>query len=276
MSARTDGRTSRLAGGAALGALVAFSILPMLSLFLTALQPRDTAPQGLSWPTEPHWENFLLAWDAANMWALLTSSLFIVVLVVPVSLVVSTVAGYALARLPFRGSGIVLAMFVLGLALPFEAMVAPIYYQMRDFGLLNTQWAIILPLTGLYMPFSVYWMRQAFAHMPAELGEASAIDGASAFRTFRSVFLPLAAPAWSSLAILLFLWTWNQFLLALVLVDDPTKRTMAGALGAFQGQYGTDQVLLCAGAVLIMAPTLVIFIIFQRSFISALLQGADK
>ena len=80
----------------------------------------------------------------------------------------------------------------------------------------------------------------------------------------------------SSLAILLFLWTWNQFVLALVLVDDPLKRTMAGALGAFQGQYGTDIVLLSAGALLIMAPTVIVFVIFQRQFSKALLQGAVK
>jgi raffinose/stachyose/melibiose transport system permease protein len=83
-------------------------------------------------------------------------------------------------------------------------------------------------------------------------------------------------PALSSLAILLFLWTWNQFLLAIVLVDDPTKRTMAGALGAFQGQWGTDIPLLCAGSLLILTPTLVVFLAFQRHFVSALMQGAVK
>jgi len=88
--------------------------------------------------------------------------------------------------------------------------------------------------------------------------------------------VPLAIPALSSLAVLLFLWTWNQFLLAIVLVDDPGKRTMAGALGAFQGQYGTNIVLLCAGSLLIMAPTILVFIIFQRQFVKALLQGSVK
>ena len=93
---------------------------------------------------------------------------------------------------------------------------------------------------------------------------------------FRRVHVPLARPAISSLTILLFLWTWNQFLLCIVLVDDPTRRTMAGALGAFQGQWGTDLVLLCAGSLLILTPTLVVFLIFQRQFVSALLQGSVK
>jgi raffinose/stachyose/melibiose transport system permease protein len=143
-------------------------------------------------------------------------------------------------------------------------------------GLLNTRWAIILPLIGLFMPFSVLWMRAHFVNVPSELAEAASVDGATVWQQFRRIQVPLAAPALSSLAILLFLWTWNQFLLAIVLVNDPTKRTMAGALGAFQGQYGTDIPLLCAGSVLILAPTLAVFLVFQRRFVNALLQGSVK
>jgi raffinose/stachyose/melibiose transport system permease protein len=165
---------------------------------------------------------------------------------------------------------------VLGLTLPFEGIITPLYYQIRDFGLLNTRWAIILPLIGLFMPFSVLWMRAHFVTMPDELSEAARIDGAGTWQLFWRVHVPLSRPALSSLAILLFLWTWNQFLLAIVLVDDPAKRTMAGALGAFQGQWGTDIPLLCAGSLLILAPTLAVFLIFQRRFVAALLQGSIK
>jgi raffinose/stachyose/melibiose transport system permease protein len=165
---------------------------------------------------------------------------------------------------------------VLGLTLPHEGIITPLYYQMRDMGLLNTRWAIILPLIGLFMPFGVFWMRAHFVTVPNELSEAAQIDGANTWQQFWRVHVPLAMPAISSLAILLFLWTWNQFLLAIVLVDDPAKRTMAGALGAFQGQWGTDIPLLCAGSLLVLTPTLVVFLIFQRRFVAALLQGSLK
>jgi raffinose/stachyose/melibiose transport system permease protein len=134
----------------------------------------------------------------------------------------------------------------------------------------------VLPFLSLVMPFSVLWMRAHFVTVPTELTEAARVDGASTWQQFWRIQVPLATPAISSLAILLFLWTWNQFLLAIVLVDDPTKRTMAGALGAFQGQYGTDIPLLCAGSVLILAPTLAVFLAFQRRFVTALLQGSVK
>jgi raffinose/stachyose/melibiose transport system permease protein len=126
------------------------------------------------------------------------------------------------------------------------------------------------------MPFAVMWMRAHFVNMPDDLSKAARIDGASTWQLFTRIHIPLSMPALSSLAILLFLWTWNQFLLAIVLVDDPAKRTMAGALGAFQGQWGTDIPLLCAGSLLILTPTLVVFLVFQRRFVTALMQGAVK
>jgi raffinose/stachyose/melibiose transport system permease protein len=165
---------------------------------------------------------------------------------------------------------------VLGLTLPFEGIITPLYYEIRTMGLLNTKLAIILPLIALYMPFSVFWMRAHFVNVPEEMGEAAEIDGASAWQQFWLVQVPIARPAIVSLAILQFLWTWNQFLLPIVLVETPLERTMAGALGAFQGQWGTNIPLLCAGSLIIIAPTVILFLLFQRQFVAALLQGAVK
>ena len=270
--------TSReaLTGRILLLLLMAMTLLPFLSLFVTALHPSGTYPDGLSWPSDPQWGNFLDAFNAANMEKLLLSSALIVLGVVPVSILFGTMAGFAFGHLRMPGHRLGFLVFVLGLTLPFEGLITPLYYQVRDMGLLNTRWAIILPLIGLFMPFSVLWMRAHFVNMPDELSEAARIDGAGPWQLFWRVHVPLAKPALSSLGILLFLWTWNQFLLAIVLVDDPAKRTMAGALGAFQGQWGTDIPLLCAGSLLILAPTLTIFLIFQRRFVAALLQGSIK
>jgi raffinose/stachyose/melibiose transport system permease protein len=269
-------RREGLTGRVLLILLMAITVVPFVSLFVTALHAPGTYPAGFSWPSHPHWGNFADAFRAAHMGELLVSSVLIVAGVVPVSLLLGTMAGFAFGHLRMPGHRIGFLVFVLGLTLPFEGIITPLYFQVRDLGLLNTRWAIILPLIGLYMPFSVLWMRAHFVTMPDDLSEAARIDGASTWQLFWRVHVPLARPALSSLAILLFLWTWNQFLLAIVLVDDPAKRTMAGALGAFQGQYGTDIPLLCAGSLLILAPTLAVFLIFQRRFVAALLQGSIK
>jgi raffinose/stachyose/melibiose transport system permease protein len=256
--------------------LMVATIVPFVSLFVTALHPSGTYPAGFEWPSHPQWGNFLSAFTAAHMGELLGSSALIVLGVVPVSLLLATMAGFAVGHLRMAGRRLVFLAFVLGLTLPYESVITPLYYQIRDMGLLNTRWAIILPLIGLFMPFGVFWMRAHFVAMPGDLSEAAQIDGANTWQQFWRIHVPLAMPAISSLAILLFLWTWNQFLLAIVLVDDPTQRTMAGALGAFQGQWGTDIPLLCAGSLLVLTPTYVIFLIFQRRFVSALLQGSLK
>lgn len=263
-------------GRALLVILMLVTILPFVSLFVTALHKPGTYPGGLRWPEDPHWENFLLAFQSADMFSLLWSSVLIELGVVPLAILIATLAGFALGHLRPPGGRGVFIVFLLGLTLPFEGIIVPLYYQMRDIGLLNTRWAIILPLIGLFMPFAVTWMRAHFINMPNDLSEAARMDGATTWQLFWRIHVPLSLPALSSLAILLFLWTWNQFLLAVVLVDAPSKRTMAGALGAFQGQWGTDIPLLCAGSLLILTPTLIIFLIFQRQFVSALLQGSLK
>ncbi len=264
------------AGRSLLIFVMLITIVPFVSLFITALHKPGTYPAGLEWPEDPHWDNFVNAFTAANMGALLKSSILIEIGVVPIALLIATLAGFALGHLKVPFSRTIFVIFVLGLTLPFEGIIVPLYYQIRGYGLLNTQWAIILPLIGLYMPFAVMWMRAHFVNMPQDLSEAARVDGASTWQLFWRVHVPLSMPAISSLAILLFLWTWNQFLLSIVLVDDPTKRTMAGALGAFQGQWGTDIPMLCAGSLLILTPTLIVFLVFQRQFVAALLQGAVK
>jgi raffinose/stachyose/melibiose transport system permease protein len=247
------GRGELFGGRALLVVLMAFTILPFISIFMTALHPSGTVPGGLEWPAHPQWGNFVEAFKVANMTTLIISSTRIVLLVVPVALVISTMAGFAIGLLRIPGSGVLLTLFVFGLTLPFQGIIIPIYILERAMGIYNTQFAIALPLIALYMPFAVFWMRAHFVNMPVEISEAARVDGATTWDLFR-----------------------NQFLLALVLVEDPSQRTMAGALGAFQGHYATDVPLLCAGTILILVPTLIVFVLFQRQIIMALLQGAVK
>jgi raffinose/stachyose/melibiose transport system permease protein len=269
-------RNELWAGRVLLLALMAFTILPFISIFVTALHPSGTVPRGLEWPADPQWGNFVVAFKTAQMPTLIASSTFIILWVVPLSLIISTMAGFAIGFLRVPGSRVLLFLFVFGLTLPFQGIIIPIYFLERAVGIYNTRFAIVLPLIALYMPFAVFWMRAHFVNMPGEISEAARVDGATTWDLFWQIHVPLARAPIASLGILMSIWTWNQFLLALVLVEDPTQRTMAGALGAFQGQWATDVPLLCAGTLLILLPTLVIFVLFQRQIIMALLQGSVK
>ena len=270
------GRVEPYSGRLFLIAFMLFTILPFISIFLTALQPSGSLPSGLEWPSRPQWGNFVEAFDVANMDTLLVSSTLIVLGVVPVSLALATMAGFGLGLLRIPGARLLLLLFIFGLTLPIEGIIIPLYYLARELGILNTRLAIVLPLIGLFMPFAVFWMHAHFVNMPSEITESAKVDGAGTWNLFWHIHVPLARAPIASLAILLSVWTWNQFLLALVLVEDPTQRTMAGALGAFQGHYATDIPLLSAGTIVILVPTLLVFIVLQRQLISALLQGSVK
>ena len=257
--------------------LVAVTLLPFLSLLSAALQPSDSTPLGIEWPSDPQWGNFVDAFNVAQMPALLlverpdrARASF------PSRSSSRRWLGSPSATSASRAAGSSSCCSCSASRCRSRASSRRSTTWSQGLGILNTKWAIILPLIGLYMPFAVFWMRAHFINMPQRaLG-----GGAGGWGDDLGPLLadPRAAgpPAVSALAILLSVWTWNQFLLALVLVEDPLQRTMAGALGAYQGHYATNIPLLCAGSLLILTPTLIVFLLFQRQFISALLQGSLK
>lgn len=261
---------------ALLGAAALYSIVPLLSMLSAALAPQSSIPAGLSWPSHPHWGNFVTAWSLANITTLLKSSTIIVVGVVPIAVLISTMAAYAIVILDIPLGKLFYGVLLLTLTLPYEVVVIPLYYQDQSMHILNTQWGLILPLIGLNMPFAVFWMRAHFVTMPKDISEAGSVDGGNAWQLLGRIHVPLARPAIASLVLLMFLSTWNQFLLPLVLVSNPNQRTMAGALQAFVTRYSTNDVLLNAGALELLAPTIIVFLVLQRHFVQALLQGAVK
>ena len=203
--------------------------------------------------------------------------MFIVLAVVPIALVISTMAGFAIGLLRIPGAGLLLLLFVFGLTLPFEGIITPALLPGPPDGdpehAPRDRPAAHRPVHAVRRVLDARPLRQ---HAERDLGGGAVVDGASTWDLFWRIHVPLARAPMASLGILMAVWAWNQFLLALVLVEDPTQRTMAGALGAFQGHYATDIPLLCAGTILILLPTLLVFIVFQRHVIAALLQGSVK
>ena len=210
------------------------------------------------------------------MGALLTSSVLIVLGVVPVSVVLATMAGFAIGHLRVRGSRALFLLFLLGLTLPLAGIIIPLYYVVRSLGFLNTKLAIILPLIGLYMPFGVFWMRAHFLNMPSELSEAARVDGATTWDLFWRIHVPLAKPA-GRVA--------GDPALGLDVEPVPARARARGGPdraddgrrpGRVPGALRDRHPAAVAGSLLILTPTLIVFLIFQRQFISALLQGSLK
>jgi raffinose/stachyose/melibiose transport system permease protein len=169
-------------------------------------------------------------------------------------------------------------IFLVGLVMPYEAMVIPLYQQFKAAGLINTYAALIIPQVALSLSFATLWLRTSFQQVPASLAEAAMLDGAGRGRTLLQVVLPIVAPAIGTLVTLLFLFTWNEFLLALVLVPgEQSVQTAPLALSFFAGnQRNSRPPVTAAAAVLVALPVLVAYVFFQRKFISGMLAGAVK
>ncbi|WP_427015864.1 carbohydrate ABC transporter permease [Pseudarthrobacter sp. P1] len=251
-------------------------VVPFGAIMLACLQGPASLTVSPRWPDRLHFENYANAWTTAGFGSLLGSSALIAVVVMPIALLCASLAGYAFATVDFAGRSALMGLFLLGLALPYEAIIIPLYFGFKDAGLLDNQLAVILPLIGAFMPFGILWMRSHFEQLPQELAEAAEIDGASTPRTMLSVLLPVSWPALATLGLLYFMWAWNQFLLALIMLQDPAKRTAPSGLGKFVQQYGTNIPLLCAGTVILIAPIVIIYLVFQRHFIKGLVSGAVK
>ena len=252
------------------------TILPFVAIASASLQPAGSIVRGISWPTHPALDNFGRAWSDGGFATLFQSSGIVAVVVVPVGVLFASWAGFAVGTMAFRGKALVLALFLLGLTLPYEAIVIPLYYGLREIGLLDTYWALILPLIGAFMPFGVFWMRAHFESFPPSLIEAARMDGATTWTVFWRILVPNSWGAITTLALLYFMWSWNQFLLALILIQDPNRRTAPAGLGQFVTQYGKDVPLLSAATIIVILPVVVVFLVFQRRIIQGFLAGTVK
>jgi raffinose/stachyose/melibiose transport system permease protein len=196
--------------------------------------------------------------------------------VVAVSIVLGLITGFAFAylRFPFKKSIFVILTF--GMMVPTEAFIIPLYYEMLYLNLINTYWVLILTQIALSVPFATIFMASAMRQLPNEVLEAAVLDGASRPQVLLSVIVPLLAPAVSTLALFLFIWTWNEFLLPLILVNDDALRTLPIGALFFQGKYTINTPVLTAGAVIVIAPIVLVYLVFQRKFIEGLTSGATK
>jgi len=260
-----------------LGLATGIVILPFLTLLTVAVQSPDSTATNLSWPDNFYWQNFVTAWTKGDfpLPLLMINSLIVASVVVPITVIVSVLAGYAFGTLRFRGANLLFFIFMIGLIMPFEATIVPLYYQLRSMGLINNLVGVMLPQVGLFCAFGIFWMRQFFKATHPSLIEAAKIDGAGTLRILRSVLLPISWPPILTLATLVFIWSWNEFLLALVVLDRET-RTAPSGLASFTGQWVQDVPALSAAAIIVALPTVILYIALNRKIIAGILQGAVK
>lgn len=253
-------------------------LTPFATVVMSAIRSQgDLLSRGVfSWPKAIAWKNFSEAWNTGDFSIYFRNSLFLIFLKVPLGIFIAALAAYPLAKMRFRFSGAIFIFFLAGLAVPVQVTLQPLLVMMKQLGIANSIFALIPPYVAFGLPFQIFVLRGFFRLIPSELLEAARLDGASEWTAFLRVMLPLSVPALATLCIIDVLNTWNEFLIALVLISAKESRTVPVGLLQFQGEYSSQYTLLMAGILISIIPVIVIFIFLQRYFVAGLTSGAVK
>ncbi|MBX5223942.1 MULTISPECIES: carbohydrate ABC transporter permease [unclassified Rhizobium] len=246
----------------------------VISSFKTEAEIGQADP--FTWPADLMWRNYLDAWQIGGFGDLVGNSLINLVGVVALSLITCAPAGYALAKIRFPGREWLFYAFILGLTVPVQAIVIPLYQVLFGLNLVNTLAGIVLVQVSNGIPFGIFLMRSFFIGVPDDLIEAAKIDGASHFQILTKVFLPISTPAVQALVIISALSTWNDFFLPLIVLISPEVQTLPLGLVRFASTYASDYRLVFSGTVISFLPIILLYILMQRRFTEGLTQGAIK
>lgn len=244
--------------------LAGIILLPLIVVFLTSFSTTGTTQDVLprnGWYTT----NYRDAWGRGKFLLAFANSTLVAVCVTSFQIITSALAGYALARLKFKGRSLLLLIVLATLVIPFQLLVIPVFLVLKWGHLINTYWALILPTAA--NGFGIFLLRQYFQSIPVELEEAAAIDGANRLQILWQVMLPLARPALVTLFLFTFIGEWNDLFKPLVFTTKPELRTVQLALAEFQEQFTNNWPLLMAAVTIATVPVMLLFLIGQRQFI---------
>lgn len=251
-------------------AFAAFALAPVLTILATSVSAPLGQPDGL------YLSNFVEAWTIGGFGRSLGNSVVVAAIVVGLATVLSIGAGYAFGTMRFRGATPLFYLFLVGMMIPAEATIIPLFFDLRSLGLTDTYLAIAMPQVAQSIAFGTFWLRAQFRAMPTSLIEAAALDGASPLQALTRILVPAARPAIVTMLVLVLMWTWNEFLIALIMAPGGRLRTAPLGLANFQGQYTAETALLAAGAVIVALPTVILFLFLQRHFLRGMLEGVAR
>ncbi|WP_237540036.1 MULTISPECIES: carbohydrate ABC transporter permease [unclassified Streptomyces] len=253
-------------------------LAPFLLLVLNAFRTStDYSTHGpLSWPTAFTADAFSRYLSLVDFPRALVNSVLISGTVAFLGAALSLISAYAIGIGKVRCSGAILAVLLLATMVPQEALIYPLFYGAENTGLLNSVWSVVIVFTVLQAAFGTYLLASVMTTLPKELLEAAVLDGASRWQILRQVVFPILRPTLSVLVVFFFIWTWNEFYLPLILLNDPSAQTVPIALATLRGQHSIDITVLNAGSLLSLLPTLVFFLVFQRTLSRGVTAGAVK
>jgi multiple sugar transport system permease protein len=274
-------RHARLLIGARLTLLTAGAavmILPFAYMVATSFKQNalvlQLPPQFI--PDHPTTANYREAWSSNQFGHYFVNSLMVAAATTVLAVFLSSMMAYSFARFQFPGRRLLFGLLLIGLMVPTMMLLIPQFLLARDIGALNSLWGLVFFYTAANLGLNTFLLRSFFQDIPRELEEAMVIDGAGPWARYRQLIIPLSRPALATVAIFTFLASWDEFVWALTVINDPSRRTLPIAIALFQGQHSTSWGLVFAASLIAILPVLAIFITFQRQFVSGIASGALK
>jgi multiple sugar transport system permease protein len=263
-------RALRMVTGLAALVIALAVLLPVIWMVFASLRPEADLTQfpPSLWPRGITLQHYVDVWRRIPFARLYLNTVVFAGVVTTCSLLFDSMTAYAVARLKFRGSNIVFALIILALMIPFQVTLVPLYDLLHNLGLVNTTAGLILP--RLTNAFGIFFLRQFFLALPTDLEEAARIDGASEWRIYWGIILPLSRPALLTLGLFHFQFNWNDLLWPLIMTQNPDQATLPAGLATFTGQHTVEYGLVMAGSVLSIAPIVIMFLLIQRSFVQGI------
>jgi raffinose/stachyose/melibiose transport system permease protein len=253
-------------------------ILPFLLILVNSFKsPSDYANNGsLSWPTSFYTDGIAAFWQRVNFPVKLGNSILIAGLVSIFAVIVSVFNAYAIGIGRVKGRTWIIILFLVANTIPQEALLYPLYFMFKQVGLYDNIWAVIIIFTVIQSAFGTYLLSSVFSAFPKEVLEAAALDGATRWQILRRVVAPISRPTISVLLVFFFIWTWNEFLIPLTFLVSNDNQTVPVAIATLQGQRLMDVTTTSASALLGLIPTLIFFLIFQRTLTRGITAGSVK
>ncbi|KAJ54642.1 thiamine ABC transporter ATP-binding protein [Actibacterium mucosum KCTC 23349] len=253
--------------------IIAPLITTALGGFKSAADLR-TNPFGL--PTVWHWNQYTDILLGIDYWRYMGNSMLISAISVFVTLLCSTLAAFTFAHVKFFGKEFIVGYLMVGLLFPVATAILPLFVKVRDMGLLNTYWGVILPTSAFSLGMSILLMRNMFEKLPRELLSAALVDGCGYIRFFWHITLPLSRPILATVGIIAFVASWNQYVLPLILLNSEERYPWPLGIMEYQGEFTTDWHLILAFVTLTVIPAIVVFLATQKYIVAGLTAGAVK
>lgn len=251
-------------------------VVPFAWAIDTAFKPEsETTTVPVSWlPTHWTWDAFTSVLSAGSLPRWFFNSLLTSVVITVVTVLFSSMAAFSISRVPFRGRTLVFWLIMAGIMVPTEALIVPLFLEINSFHMINTYWAIILP--QLASPIAVFIFKQFFDGVPHELEEAAVLDGASRFRIYWQIWMPLSRPAIAAVTIFTFISSWNNFLWPLIAITGTDMMTIPVGVATVQSAYGVHYAQIMATSVLAALPLILLFVFFQRQIVQGIASTGIK